>query len=141
LRHSRPDARIAVHAAGIAPYFSHRYAVDWLGKTDAHVARLPPHDDHIGHNRYDPEYSLGRGVDLVAMAWLPRGISRCTPKDRRSVGDAAPPWVSAMYLSPTFQREFCNHASEQSDALPIYVRGSAPEALSVESWAPLAASR
>jgi hypothetical protein len=131
LRHSRPEARIAVHAAGIIPYFSHRHAVDWLGKTDPYVARLPPRDDRIGHNRYEPEYSLDRGVDLVALAWLPRGFSRCTPQDRRSVGLAAPPWVSAMYLSPTFQREFCNHAVELSDAVPLYVRASAPEARSV----------
>lgn len=141
LRHSRADARIAVHAAGIVPYFSHRYAVDWLGKTDPHVARLPPHDDHIGHNRYDPEYSLGCGVDLVALAWLPPGLSRCTPRDRQSIGGAAPPWVRAMYLSPTFQREFCNHAIELNDAVPIYVRASAPEARSLEHWAPPAVSR
>ena len=56
---SRPEARVAVHAAGVLPYFSRRYCIDMLGKTDPVVARLPPREYPVGHNKYDPEHSLG----------------------------------------------------------------------------------
>jgi hypothetical protein len=37
-----PDASLGVVWAGAIPYFAHRRAVDFLGKSDVHVARVPP---------------------------------------------------------------------------------------------------
>src|SRR5207245_2001642 len=70
-RHTRPEATIAVVAAGNVAYFSHRYTVDMLGKSDAHIAHEPAHaGSWVGHNKYDPEYSLGLRPDLVVPFWL-----------------------------------------------------------------------
>ena len=134
---SSPDARVAVHAAGVLPYFSRRYCIDLLGKTDPVVARLPPRDYPVGHNKYDPEHSLGAmRADMVAMLWLPRGAGSCSDQARAVVRAGAPPWVGFLYESPIFQREFCGKVVEFPGAVPIYVRRSSPEAARLSSWRP-----
>jgi hypothetical protein len=64
---TRPDARLGVTWAGIIPYFSQRPAVDFLGKNDRHIARLPAHppagpdlirDFRPGHTKWDYNYSI-----------------------------------------------------------------------------------
>jgi hypothetical protein len=62
------DAVLGVARAGAVPYYSQRRSIDFLGKTDKHVARL--HADISGkmgwfglssvpgHNKYDLEYSI-----------------------------------------------------------------------------------
>jgi arabinofuranosyltransferase len=66
---SRPNAKIAVMMAGVVPYFLDRYAIDLLGKSDAHVAHLPMHRFHglrslifftPGHLKWDFEWSINR---------------------------------------------------------------------------------
>lgn len=58
------DATVAVFWAGTVPYFTGRRAIDCLGKSDPHVARLAPQMGDgappwkPGHNKYDLEYSL-----------------------------------------------------------------------------------
>ena len=64
----KDEATVGITAAGIIPYYTDKVAVDFLGKMDKHVARLPPdmtglatlHDTHStpGHNKYDLEYSI-----------------------------------------------------------------------------------
>jgi hypothetical protein len=132
---SGPDARVAVHAAGVLPYFSQRYCIDLLGKTDPVVARLPPREYPVGHNKYDPEHSLGAmRADMVAMLWLPRGAGSCSDRARAVVRAGAPPWVSTVYESSIFQREFCGQVAESDEAAPIYVRRSSPEAARLPTW-------
>src|SRR6185436_21066883 len=63
---TRPDATVAVTAAGNVPYFSRRRSVDLLGKADAHVAHLPPHaHGGIGHRKFDMTYSLSLRPAIV----------------------------------------------------------------------------
>lgn len=132
---SSPDARVAVHAAGVLPYFSRRYCIDMLGKTDPVVARLPPREHEVGHNKYDPEHSLGAmRADMVAMLWLPRGAGSCSDRARAAVRAGAPSWVSFIYESPIFQQEFCGQVAEPPGAAPIYVRRSSPEAARLSTW-------
>ena len=66
------DARIAVVLAGSVPYFSHRSAVDLLGKSDRYVARLPGRDRfNPGHNKWDYAYSLRTfRPDVVVQLWI-----------------------------------------------------------------------
>jgi hypothetical protein len=65
----RDDARLGVLFAGTLPYYLGRlHAVDFLGKTDRHVAGLPPDlggsvswpglTTVPGHNKYDLRYSI-----------------------------------------------------------------------------------
>ncbi len=63
-------ATVGVFDAGILPYYlADHYAIDFLGKSDPHIARLPPDlisgrdeskgVDYIpGHNKYDLDYSI-----------------------------------------------------------------------------------
>ncbi len=64
------DASVGVIWAGSIPYYSERYAIDFLGKTDSHIAHLQPELGGAsrrgsmltwpGHNKYDLEYSIGQ---------------------------------------------------------------------------------
>lgn len=68
LETTREDASVGVTAAGVLPYFSSRWAVDFLGKMDKYIARLPADISGAvaygsilawpGHNKYDLEYSI-----------------------------------------------------------------------------------
>jgi hypothetical protein len=134
-RNTGPDAKIAVHAAGMVPYFSRRPAIDVLGKTDPVVAHLPAMGPEIGHNKLDPAHSLGRlAPDLVVMLWLPPGFGGCTERDRAIVGSAAPPWVAALYLSEPFQRDYCGSSLDVPGGDPVFLRRSSPEAARISSW-------
>ena len=62
---SSPDATIAVMHAGSTPYFSHRRAIDLLGKSDRHIARLPSSGFYPGHDKMDLPYSLAMRPDIV----------------------------------------------------------------------------
>jgi hypothetical protein len=65
-----PKALIGVFWAGTIPYYADRRAVDFLGKCDPAIARLPPDLESAvggrplrtapGHNKYDLEYSIRR---------------------------------------------------------------------------------
>ena len=132
---SGPDARVAVHAAGVLPYFSRRYCIDLLGKTDPVIARLPAREYAVGHNKYDPEHSLGDlRADMVAMLWLPRDVGSCSEAARAVVRAGAPHWVHAVYESPIFQTEFCGRVAESAESAPIYVRRTSPEAARLPTW-------
>lgn len=63
------QATLAVDWAGVLPYFAERRTVDMLGKSDAHIARLPMHIDESlpvhrrfwpGHLKWDLDHSIGR---------------------------------------------------------------------------------
>lgn len=55
------NTKIADSWAGSVFYFSHRYGIDLLGKSDRHIARLSPASNgkKPGHNKFDYDYSLG----------------------------------------------------------------------------------
>jgi hypothetical protein len=65
-----PNAKIAVGWAGAIPYFSHRPAIDQLGKSDATIAHeaTRPVLFRPGHTKWDDAYSIGRlRPDLIAQ--------------------------------------------------------------------------
>jgi hypothetical protein len=63
-----PDASMAVINAGTLPYYTGLKAIDMLGKSDRHIAQLPPDTSGRitwfgmksppGHNKYDLKYSI-----------------------------------------------------------------------------------
>ena len=132
---THPQARVAVHAAGVVPYFSRRYSIDWLGKTDAAVAKLPPRGAAMAHDKLDPQHSLNaQRADFAVMLWLPQGVGSCTSEARRLVEQVAPSWVREMYGSPAFQAEFCGGAIEMPGAPPIYARRGAGRVALASRW-------
>jgi hypothetical protein len=56
--HPAPQTVLALHWAGVVGYFSERPAVDVLGKSDRHIARLQVPRFHPGHSKWDWEYVL-----------------------------------------------------------------------------------
>ena len=65
-KNASPDSSVAVITAGIVPYFTRLHAIDILGKSDKHIARLPPFKGAmVGHGKLDPPYTLGKNPDLV----------------------------------------------------------------------------
>jgi arabinofuranosyltransferase len=73
------DAWIAVIAAGTAPYFSERNAIDLLGKADKVISHKTPRslsgiteDEEFrpGHNKWDYAYSIGElKPDIIVQLW------------------------------------------------------------------------
>jgi len=76
---STDDARIAVTWAGALPYFSERYTVDILGKTDTFIAHEEMRQTsglgkfvyfYPGHLKYNYEYSIGKmKPDIIVQFW------------------------------------------------------------------------
>jgi arabinofuranosyltransferase len=65
-KNAKPDSSVAVITAGIVPYFTRLRAIDILGKSDKHIARLKPFKGAmVGHGKLDPPYTLGKDPDLV----------------------------------------------------------------------------
>ncbi|HVH41455.1 MAG TPA: hypothetical protein VM925_03900 [Labilithrix sp.] len=65
-KNADPESTIAVITAGIVPYFTRMKAIDILGKSDRHIARLMPFKGAmVGHGKLDPAYTLSKAPDLV----------------------------------------------------------------------------
>jgi len=63
---TRSDASIAVHWAGIGPYFADRTSLDVLGRSDRHIARMQVERFVPGHSKWDWDYVLEiRQPDLI----------------------------------------------------------------------------
>ncbi len=74
LREHHPDAVLAIDAAGKVPFFSGLRTIDMLGLNDEHVAHLDARSGfRVGHNKYDPDYVLGRS------ARPDRGVDQAQP--------------------------------------------------------------
>ena len=72
------DIRIAVVDAGAIPYFSHRRAIDLLGKSDPVIARGAPQTAFWpGHDKWNYEHSIGEPrPELVVRLWMPTSADR-----------------------------------------------------------------
>lgn len=70
LREQHPNAVLAIDAAGKVPFFSGLRTIDMLGLNDEHIAHGDARSGfRIGHNKFDPDYVMGRTPDLIA-AWM-----------------------------------------------------------------------
>ena len=78
-----PGRKLAVAALGKLPFFSDLYSQDILGLADPFIAHLPASSAYFdpGHLKFDPDYTLSRKPDLIALSILPNrdlmwGLSR-----------------------------------------------------------------
>ncbi len=95
IREATPaDARIAVVWAGAIPYFSHRRAIDLLGKNDPVIAHgRARYVFWPGHDKWDYAYSIGRlRPDLVVELWKP------TQRDRQRMREWGYESLGAYWL-------------------------------------------
>ena len=64
--HTAPDTTVALHWAGTTAYFAERPAIDVLGKSDRHIARLVVDHFAPGHSKWDWSYVLhARRPDVI----------------------------------------------------------------------------
>jgi len=103
LKHNTPaTSKVADFWAGSVPYYSERYAIDLLGKSDHYIARLPAVSGTFpGHNKFDFSYSLGvlKPDFVVANFKLPEQEDEM---GQGTLGD----YTERLYFDPIF-REHC----------------------------------
>lgn len=122
-----PDTEVGVFWAGTLPYFSHRQAVDMLGKNDAYIARLPANEGSLkpGHNKFDYDYSLGElQPDFVVSPLSLSVVAEPRSFEFYIEGDDA--YAGQLFLNETFQQEYAPTLI-MIDLLPVFVRSSSPE--------------
>jgi arabinofuranosyltransferase len=143
-QHSSPSARIAVQAAGTLPYYSNRYIIDLLGKTDPHVAHTRGRkDDCPGHNKYDAKHSFSKKPDYLAVIG-PASRIRILSREYRRVGEkesrrtfrtrsfiARVMWTK-KYLSPYLDNEIAFRPSV--DPIALLVSSQSSEFKRVSKW-------
>jgi hypothetical protein len=105
-----PSTKIHVIAAGIVPYFTDAPAIDGLGKSERHIARLPflP-GSAIGHGKHDFEYSLGLGADLVVSY---RPLETVQAYASGAIVPGPGDYVGALLSTPRFVRDYLPHLVE-----------------------------
>jgi arabinofuranosyltransferase len=65
--HTPPDTVIAIHSAGVIPFYANRKTIDMWGLTDRTIARTEMADmgqGMAGHEKRNPAYVFGRAPDL-----------------------------------------------------------------------------
>jgi hypothetical protein len=130
-KNARPDSTIAVIAAGIVPYFTRMKAIDVLGKSDKHVARLTPFSGSmVGHGKLDPAYSLSKKPDLVISCRSHSVVSSLT-RDSRTTDV-----VLSFLAASKFQDEYRSYPIKEEFLLSrtaVYTRLDSKE-LSNREW-------
>ncbi len=128
-----PDARVADSWAGAPFYFSGRYGIDLLGKSDPYIARLPVASDGTkpGHNKFDYDYSLGvlKPDVVVANFRLPLSAQDVI---EMSSGDAA--FSGQLYLNPVFRQHCLNQPVGLDTARTIFLCDWSPLAAQYSTW-------
>jgi hypothetical protein len=105
-KNTAPTARVADFWAGSVFYFSERYGIDLLGKSDRHIAAmsaLASRGGKPGHNKFDFDYSLGVLKPDIVIANFALPVSEDLMR-RDSVGDWA--FTGQLYFHPVFRERF-----------------------------------
>jgi hypothetical protein len=104
---SDPSTSIGVYWGGLLPYFSERYAIDVLGKSDRHIARSTAKAFRPGHSKSDWDYivnqrkpdvflhatpALKQRADFRAAYYLVRSAEIALYVRKESLGKLRDPW-------------------------------------------------
>jgi hypothetical protein len=97
------SGEVGVFYAGTLAYYlpEFRFA-DFLGKADAHVARLKPYPGPVGHNKWDFDYTLNER-NVIAIPFRPLAA----PQASKMIKERAPHWYGpALQLNPAIEANF-----------------------------------
>jgi len=102
-KNALPESSIAVVCGGLVPYMTRRPALDILGKSDKHIARLDPFPGSMpGHGKVDTDYLVGRRPDLIvtcnAGVSFTRGLSASMTSNDPQVRFLSGPAFREVYL-------------------------------------------
>lgn len=105
LRQNTPvTSKVADSWAGTTLYFSARYGIDLLGKSDPYLAHLPvAYGTKPGHNKFDFDYSLGKLHPDYVIANFKLPIDE---EEMRQVATGDWAHTALLYYHPVF-RQFC----------------------------------
>ena len=133
-KNAAPDSSIAVIPAGIVPYYTHLFAIDVLGKTDRHIAHLPPVPGaYIGHGKLDPKYSLARNPDYVISCRARSFIGQIQRMKEETPTD----YVRTFLASPEFMKGWSPNAIRDPFLLKrtaVYVGTNSKEQVKRKHW-------
>jgi hypothetical protein len=114
-RFTTSDATVGVFDAGAIPYYTGRSAIDFLGKADPRIARLPPDPSGFpkmkyfeskisnpGHNKYDLEYSIKESRPDFARGFVWGG---------QNVLD----WAQSEYVMVVYEGTLVNFLKDSGD--------------------------
>jgi hypothetical protein len=114
-RFTTSDATVGVFDAGAIPYYTGRPAIDFLGKADPRIARLPPDPSGFpkmqffegelynpGHNKYDLEYSIKESRPDFARGFVWGG---------QNVLD----WAQSEYVMVVYKGTLVNFLKDSGD--------------------------
>lgn len=137
-RYALPDSNVVVVAAGCISYFGRRDAIDMLGKSDWHVARVPEvRGGPTGHNRFDIDWTLRTRPDIIA-SFSPLAFTTGAGPVLAAAGTAADrDYGVALALNPTFVREYRDHTIPVTIALQrnaFFVHDRSPETARLGEW-------
>ncbi len=126
-------SKVADFWAGSVFYFSGRYGIDMLGKSDRYIAHLPAvvSNGVPGHNKFDFDYSIGilRPDFVIANFKLP------VTKDemvQASTGDWA--FTGQLYLNPVFQQHCLPNPIRVNSWRTIFVCDWSNELKNRKNW-------
>jgi len=129
-RNTGPDTRVADDWAGNIFYFCNRYAVDFLGKSETHVAHMDvvSPEARPGHNKYDYTYSIGTLRPDVVISHFKLPVTETEMREQ-----SAGPWafIGALYFDPVFRK----HCYPNPVSLDTW------RTVFICDWSPLVASR
>ncbi len=126
-------SRVADTWAGSVFYFSERYGIDLLGKSDRYIARLPaaPGANWPGHNKFDYDYSLGAlKPDCIVLPF--RVPLREDEMRRLAVGNQA--FSGQLYFNRSFREHFLPHPVPVDTWRTIFVSDCSPLINGVNGW-------
>jgi len=106
VRNNTPaGCRVADYYAGSVMYFSERYAIDFLGKSDRYIAHLPAVSSGTtpGHNKFDYDHSIGRLKPDLVIADFHLPVDEETMQSQTTGNQA---FIGQLYFHPLF-REHC----------------------------------
>lgn len=120
------STKIADGWAGSIFYFSERYAIDLLGKSDRHIAHLPvvSHEAKSGHNKFDYDYSLGVLKPDLVVSYFKLPVDEEEMREKTKSDWA---FIGHLYFNSIFQ-EHC---------LPNPVSAETWRTVFKCSWSPL----
>ena len=132
-KNALPESSVAVIAAGIVPYFTRRYAIDILGKSDKHIARLTPIPGAmIGHGKLDPEYTFEEKRPDLVVSCRNNGWT-----NNLHAAPRVPDPVISILTSRAFIVNYRPHPIEEDftlGATTLYTNASSLEVQRRRSW-------
>ena len=121
-----PHARIADFWAGSTIYFSERYGIDLLGKSDKCIARMRQVSEGIipGHNKFDFGYSLGVLMPDVVIANfpMPRHPQPGYEKDMRTQAVGNYSYIGKLYFNDEFIKNYRSNVGTNRTWRTIFIR-------------------